>query len=98
MINEEEIFSKIHIMPENLKAEILDYIEFLFDKYKLEQNPKISIKNIQTSKNIYNLSENFDESLNLIKERKIFGRLKGFVKNISEDFDESLEDFKEYMY
>lgn len=98
MINEEEIFSKIHIMPENLKAEILDYIEFLFDKYKLEQSPRISIKNLQTSKDIYNISENVHESSNLIKEREIFGRLKGFVKNISEDFDETLEDFKEYMY
>lgn len=93
MINEQEIFSKIHIMPENIKVEILDYVEFLFNKYKLKQNQENIIPKFD-SKN----TDDFDKSLEVVEERKIFGRLKGFVKYIADDFDEPLEDFKEYMY
>lgn len=31
------------------------------------------------------------------KKKKIFGRMKGFVKHMSDDFNEPLEDFKDYM-
>jgi hypothetical protein len=98
MINEQEIFSKIHIMPENLKAEILDYVEFLFNKYNLQQEQEKIIPKFGSEKEMYKMSDDFDKPLELLEERKIFGRLKGFVKYISDDFDEPLEDFKEYMY
>ena len=98
MINEQEIFSKIHIMPDNLKAEILDYVEFLLDKYKLQQVEKKILPKLGSENELYIMSDNFDKPSELVEERKIFGRLKGFVKNISDDFDEPLEDFKEYMY
>ncbi len=50
MINEQEIFSKIHIMPENLKSEILDYVEFLFNKYNLKQETKKMFQNLVVQK------------------------------------------------
>jgi hypothetical protein len=31
------------------------------------------------------------------KEKKIFGRMEGFVKYMADDFNEPLEDFKDYM-
>lgn len=31
------------------------------------------------------------------KEKRIFGRMKGFVKYMADDFNEPLEDFKDYM-
>lgn len=36
---------------------------------------------------------NVDQS----KKKKIFGRMKGFVKYMADDFNEPLDDFKEYM-
>lgn len=31
------------------------------------------------------------------QKKKIFGRMKGFVKYMADDFNEPLEDFKDYM-
>ncbi|MEK7432153.1 MAG: DUF2281 domain-containing protein [Cyanobacteriota bacterium] len=93
MINEQELFSKIHIMPENMKSQIFDYVEFLVNKYKLQQEQKKIIPKFDSNK-----THDFDKSLEVQEERKIFGKLKGFVKYIADDFDEPLDDFKEYMY
>jgi hypothetical protein len=31
------------------------------------------------------------------KEKKVFGRMEGFVNYMADDFNEPLEDFKDYM-
>jgi hypothetical protein len=68
MINEEEIFSKIHKMPDNLKSEILDYVEFLFNKYNLKQEQKKIIPKFGSAKGKYIMSDDFDEPLEDFKE------------------------------
>ncbi|MDT7906854.1 MAG: DUF2281 domain-containing protein [Candidatus Calescibacterium sp.] len=39
-VDEKEIENKLRKLPENLKKEVLDYIEFLIKKYRRELNKK----------------------------------------------------------
>ena len=39
-VDEKEIENKLRKLPENLKKEVLDYIEFLTKKYRRELNKK----------------------------------------------------------
>ena len=68
MINEQDIFSKIHLMPDNLKSEILDFVEFLFNKYNLQPEQKKIIPKFGSAKGMYIMSDDFDEPLEDFKE------------------------------
>lgn len=79
------LYSKIELLPEHLKKQVLDYIEFLLSRegkgQQLQQQPEVPNAKIKHEPSKKPLKAGF---------------LKGsFV--MTPEFDEPLEDFKEYM-
>ena len=67
MINEKVIISQIQQLPEQLKQEVLHYVEFLQTKYVAQkQNPKN--RKAGSAKGKYELAPDFDQSLEDFKE------------------------------
>ncbi len=56
---------------------------------------QLSSEELQKLKN--EVEKTLAENKNNPKEKRIFGRMQGFVKYMSDDFNEPLEDFKDYM-
>jgi Protein of unknown function (DUF2281) len=90
------LYSKFDLLPEHLKQQVLDYVDFLLSR---EGNQK-------TTKQL--IHSNLPVNLILDKDRQanhaspaVPKRLKaGFLKDsfvMAADFDDPLEDFKEYM-
>jgi hypothetical protein len=58
--------AKFNTLPESIKNEVLDYIEFLVKKnkkYKEDKKPKFG-----SSKGFYKMSDNFDDPMEDFKE------------------------------
>jgi len=107
------LYSKIEGLPESLKKQVLDYIEFLLSrevnglpeqKVKHPEEQKSEFKaGFGGAKGKFSMSPDFDEPLEILETKKASTKkpLKaGFLKGsfvIAADFDEPLEDFKEYM-
>ena len=72
---------KYACLPQNLQREVLDFIDFLVNKY---QKTKPSLKKEK-------------RTISPLKKRKSnFGSAKGLII-MGDDFDQPLDDFKEYM-
>ena len=79
------LYSKIELLPEHLKKQVLDYIEFLLSR---EGNGQL----LQQQPEVPKAKTKHEAAKKLLKA----GFLKGsFV--MTPEFDEPLEDFKEYM-
>ncbi|MCU0353261.1 MAG: DUF2281 domain-containing protein [Cytophagales bacterium] len=65
MLIEEKISEKVKTMPEELKAETLDFIEFLLEKQKRLQN-RVPI--FGSMKATFKMSDDFDAPLDDFKE------------------------------
>ena len=64
---EQTIIKKIHSLPESLKKEILDFIEFVGQKYKNSTKQK-EIPQYGSLKGTFEIREDFDEPLEDFKE------------------------------
>lgn len=78
------LYSKIEALPESLKSQVLDYIEFLLSR-EVKRRP--DGQQTQGAKQSESQNSEFKAG---------FGGAKGMFV-MSPDFDEPLEDFKEYM-
>ncbi len=67
MTEEKLILSQIQQLPEQLKQEVLHYIEFLQSKYNA-QNRKPKNRKAGSAKGKYNLAPDFDAPLEDFKE------------------------------
>lgn len=75
------IFDKFLSLPESMKQEAADFIEFLTSRYQKEKRSR----------------RNISPPPKKIKKRESnFGSARGLII-MGDDFDEPLEDFKEYM-
>ena len=83
------LYSKIELLPEHLKQQVLDYIEFLLSR-EVKRQPAAQpvAQPVQT--------EAKPAEAQKPPLRAGFGGAKGMFV-MSPDFDEPLEDFKEYM-
>jgi hypothetical protein len=69
MIEEKKILSQIEQLPENLKTEVLHYIEFLQEKHAKQTNPATNKKRkAGSAKGKYKPASDFDEPLEDFKE------------------------------
>lgn len=76
------LLNKYYCLPESLQQEVLDFVEFLTDKYKKEKpSQNKGIRTISKEK----------------KRKSNFGSAKGIIV-MGDDFDQPLDDFKDYMY
>lgn len=74
-------------MPEFLLGEVLDFMQFLKQKYRLVNLETMGLSQASLKKDGLTELDN--------KPFPKFGSAKGLVK-MSDDFDEPLEDFEEY--
>ena len=106
------LYSKIESLPESLKKQVLDYIEFLLSRenkektsQELKQNEaQTKIKSgFSGAKGLFSMGPDFDKPLEISEAKKESPKkpLKaGFLKGsfiMADDFEAPLEDFKEYM-
>lgn len=64
---EEKIYSKVQLLPEDRKLEVLDYIESLLNKYKEKRNIHM-VPKFGCMKGVFKMSQDFDEPLEDFKE------------------------------
>jgi len=65
-MNNLTLYTKINTLPDTIKTEILDYMEYLIQKYKekkIKKHPKAGCM-----KGIFKMKEGFDEPLDDFKE------------------------------
>lgn len=64
MIKEETIIAKINELPDKLKQEVFDYIEFLQEKYARQTQPqKLKKRQAGSAKGKYQPAPDFDAPL-----------------------------------
>ena len=61
-----QLYSEIAALPDNLKQEVSDFVEFLKKKY--ETKPKIKERKYGYAKGFFKMSDDFDEPLEDFKE------------------------------
>ncbi|MCF0038473.1 type II toxin-antitoxin system VapB family antitoxin [Dyadobacter fanqingshengii] len=67
-MTETELMKKVSVLPENLKEEVSDYVDFLISKYlHNEGSPKTPLK-FGMMKGTFKMSPDFDEPLDDFKE------------------------------
>lgn len=66
-MTEQAILKKIHNLPDNLKGEVMDFIEFLTQKYRSAKKGKV-IPQYGSLKGTFTMSDNFDEPLEEFKD------------------------------
>ncbi|MEL6626029.1 MAG: DUF2281 domain-containing protein [Bacteroidota bacterium] len=66
-MTDQVILRKIHALPENLKGEIIDFIEFLTHKYDKNSSKKKSPR-YGSLKGTFQMSEDFDAPLEEFKD------------------------------
>jgi hypothetical protein len=66
-MDNQTIILKIQALPENMKKEALDYIEFLLQKYQNKQKPKNTPK-LGSGKGIFKMADDFDAPLEDFKD------------------------------
>jgi len=106
------LYSKIEELPDSLKKQVLDYIEFLLSReVKGQSAQELKRPKDQTNikagfggaKGMFEMSPDFDEPIEDFKDQNapVKKPLKaGFLKGsfvMADDFEAPLEDFKEYM-
>ncbi|MDO8367718.1 MAG: DUF2281 domain-containing protein [Saprospiraceae bacterium] len=106
------LYSKIEELPDSLKKQVLDYIEFLLSREGKDlTSQELKQQEAQTNvkagfggaKGMFSMSPDFDEPLEYPKAKKAATKkpLKaGFLKGsfiMADDFEAPLEDFNEYM-
>jgi hypothetical protein len=67
MLSDQAILKKIHSLPENLRGEILDFIDFVSKKHR-KSNSKRVIPQYGSLKGTFKMSEDFDEPLEMFKD------------------------------
>lgn len=65
-MNDLELYSKLVSLPDELKKEADDFVEFLKTKVANEQTPEIRTPGL--AKGLIKMSDNFDEPLDDFKE------------------------------
>lgn len=60
------LYSKLKELPENLKSEVLDFINFLLSKSRNSKNP--AIPTFGSGKGMFVMNDDFDEPLDDFKE------------------------------
>jgi len=66
MMSDLQLYTEIASLPENLKQEVSDFIEFL--KIKYETKPKITERQYGYAKGFFTMSADFDEPLDDFKD------------------------------
>jgi len=61
-----QLYSEIAALPDNLKQEVSDFVEFLKKKY--ETKPMITERKYGYAKGFFTMSDDFDEPLEDFKE------------------------------
>ena len=61
-----QLYSEIAALPDNLKQEVSDFVEFLKKKY--ETKPKIKERQYGIAKGFFKMSDDFDEPLEDFKD------------------------------
>ena len=75
------LLNKYACLPQNLQREVLDFVDFLVDKYQeTKPSPKKEKRTISPWE----------------KRKSNFGSAKGLII-MGDDFDQPPDDFKEYM-
>jgi hypothetical protein len=90
------LYSKFELLPEHLKEQVLDYVEFLLTR-EGKQKPT---KQRTQSNTLVKPALDKGEQPNPVSSAAPKPLKAGFLKNsfvMAADFDEPLEDFKEYM-
>jgi len=68
------LFSKLALLPENMKSEVADFIDFLLYKTKKEESfseesaPKKGIRKFGSGKGMFTIMPDFDEPLEDFKD------------------------------
>jgi hypothetical protein len=65
--NNSDIYIKFSTLPDNLKGEVVDFIEFLQNKY-LSNQPKKTKRKAGLAKGMIKMKANFDEPLEDFKD------------------------------
>ena len=66
-MNEQLLFKKLNNLPEHLKAEVLDFVEFLLAKQQKNQ-PQAAKPKFGSAKGQFKMSDDFDAPLDDFKE------------------------------
>ena len=66
-MTDQVILKKINALPDNLKSQILDFIEFISSKYRTTKYEKI-IPKYGSLKGTFKMADDFDEPLEDFKE------------------------------
>lgn len=66
----EKILSKLNKLPDNLRREAIDFIDFLSEKYEREKKEKPACKSriFGSSRGLFIIPDDFDEPLEDFKE------------------------------
>lgn len=67
-MTEKLIISQLYQLPENLKVEVLHYIEFLKNQYNEKSTNKIHTRKFGSAKGKYTLSPDFNAPLEDFKD------------------------------
>lgn len=95
------LVEKVEKLPESLKKEVSDFVDFLIYKNenqreKIDDNSSFKY-NFEEDKSSINFTIINEPSFEKPKLKREFGGLKGFVTYMAEDFDAPIDDFKDYM-
>ena len=61
-MEEQYLLQKIRLLPNELKQEIMDFVEFLLNKYQGSSDPKMKPQ-FGSAKGVFKMSPDFDEPL-----------------------------------
>lgn len=61
-----QLYNEIARLPDNLKLEVYDFVEFLKKKYEIK--PKINERQYGIAKGFFKMSDDFDEPLEDFKD------------------------------
>ncbi|MBC7650936.1 MAG: DUF2281 domain-containing protein [Deinococcales bacterium] len=67
-MNSALLFNKLSILPENLKIEVADFVDFLLSKTVQPKTPVAPKPKFGSGKGIFKMRADFDESLTDFKE------------------------------
>lgn len=104
----EQLFLKqFSQLPENLKQELLDFLEFLMFKYQNKQadkKGKMLLEKKNNQKEFPDMLSGDGKHLPIVKYKRsgmpvplVFGGGKHLVKFMADDFTAPLKDFEDYM-
>lgn len=62
------LYNKLSSLPEKMKSEVADFIDFLLSKAKSEQNQQHGKAHFGSGKGMFTIAPDFDEPLDDFKE------------------------------